>query len=201
MVSNTSQKLVALFNQDELSAMMTSMAGYINSKNKQKRSTGIETQLFNKIVDALLLSNELNAVELKPSAGRIGCAEYKASEAYAQFVNRYGGLSRDAERTGINLFKLNTTNMSKRNKRGGCPNKPYTVRKQFDLSHIIDFLTSEVEDGNMTWRDAIEDAAFSAASDVWFEDRFDRKDLMSMSTDMETGVVEYDLQEDGQLYY
>ena len=107
MVSNTSQKLVALFNQDELSAMMTSMAGYINSKNKQKRSTGIETQLFNKIVDALLLSNELNAVELKPSAGRIGCAEYKASEAYAQFVNRYGGLSRDAERTGINLFKLN----------------------------------------------------------------------------------------------
>ena len=51
MVSNTSQKLVALFNQDELSAMMTSMAGYINSKNKQKRSTGIETQLFNKIID------------------------------------------------------------------------------------------------------------------------------------------------------
>lgn len=90
--------------------------------------------------------------------------------------------------------------MSKRNKRGGCPNQPYTVRKQFDLSHIIDFLTSEVEDGNMTWRDAIEDAAFSAASDVWFDDRFDRKDLMSMTTDMETGVVEYDLQEDGQLY-
>jgi hypothetical protein len=81
MVSNTSQKLVALFNQDELSAMMTSMAGYINSKNKQKRSTGIETQLFNKIVDALLLSNELNAVELKPSAGPMGCAEYKISEA------------------------------------------------------------------------------------------------------------------------
>jgi hypothetical protein len=83
MVSNTSQKLVALFNQDELSAMMTSMAGYINSKNKQKRSTGIEVQVFNKIVDALLLSNELNAVELKPSAGPMGCAEYKASEAYA----------------------------------------------------------------------------------------------------------------------
>lgn len=81
MVSNTSQKLVALFNQDELQSMMTSMAGYINSKRKQKRSTGIETQLFNKIVDALLLSNELNAVELTPSAGPMGCAEYKMSEA------------------------------------------------------------------------------------------------------------------------
>lgn len=81
MVSNTSQKLVALFNQDELASMMTSMAGYINSKRKQKRSTGIETQLFNKIVDALLLSNELNAVELEPSAGPMGCAEYKISEA------------------------------------------------------------------------------------------------------------------------
>jgi len=84
MISKTqsdSEKLMSIFNQDELSAMMTSMAGYINSKNKQKRSTGIEVQLFNKIVDALLLSNDLNAVELKPSAGPMGCAEYKMSEA------------------------------------------------------------------------------------------------------------------------
>ena len=84
MISKTkadSEKLVSVFNQDELAAMMTSMAGYINSKNKQKRSTGIEVQLFNKIVDALLLSNELNAVELTPSAGPMGCAEYKMSEA------------------------------------------------------------------------------------------------------------------------
>ena len=81
MVSKTTQQLVSIFNQDELSAMMTSMAGYINSKNKQKRSTDIEVQLFNKIVDALLLSNELNAVELTPSAGPMGCAEYKMSEA------------------------------------------------------------------------------------------------------------------------
>jgi hypothetical protein len=81
MVSKTTTQLISLFNQDELAAMMTSMAGYINVKNKQKRSTGIETQLFNKIVDALLLSNELNAVELKPSAGPMGCAEYKISEA------------------------------------------------------------------------------------------------------------------------
>jgi len=82
MHSHTTQKLVALFNQDELSAMMTSMAGYINMKTKQKRSTGVEVHLFNKIVDALLLSNQLNALELTiHSAGPIGCAEYKAMEA------------------------------------------------------------------------------------------------------------------------
>jgi hypothetical protein len=82
MVSKTTTQLISLFNQDELAAMMTSMAGYINVKNKQKRSTGIEVQVFNKIVDALLLSNELNAIELSiHSAGPIGCAEYKEMEA------------------------------------------------------------------------------------------------------------------------
>ena len=82
MVSKTTQKLVSIFNQDELAVMMTSMAGYINVKTKQKRSTGIEVQLFNKIVDALLLSNELNAIELPiHSTGPIGCAEYKEMEA------------------------------------------------------------------------------------------------------------------------
>jgi hypothetical protein len=82
MHSKTTQQLVGLFNQDELSAMMTSLGGYINTKTKQKRTTGIEVQLFNKIVDALLLSNELNALELPEVEGRIGCAEYKATEAY-----------------------------------------------------------------------------------------------------------------------
>lgn len=75
------EKLVSVFNQDELAALMTAMAGYINIKNKQKRPTGVETVLFNKIVDALLLSNYMNAVELEPKAGRMGCAEYKMSEA------------------------------------------------------------------------------------------------------------------------
>ena len=132
MVSKTTQQLVSIFNQDELSAMMTSMAGYINSKNKQKRSTGIEVQLFNKIVDALLLSNELNAVELTPSAGPMGCAEYKMSEAqldamyesdvraHAQFINRYGNLSRHAERIRTYLFKLNTTNEKNHNRSNQC---------------------------------------------------------------------------------
>jgi len=42
----------------------------------------VEVQLFSKIVDALLLSNQLNALELPEVEGRIGCAEYKATEAY-----------------------------------------------------------------------------------------------------------------------
>ena len=82
MYSKATQQLVGLFTEDELSAMMTSLGGYINTKTKQKRSTGIEVQLFSKIVDALLLSNQLNALELPEMEGRIGCAEYKATESY-----------------------------------------------------------------------------------------------------------------------
>jgi hypothetical protein len=47
---------------------MTAMGGYINTKSKQKRSTGIEVVAFNKIVDALLASNYLNAVEVETIA-------------------------------------------------------------------------------------------------------------------------------------
>ena len=83
-MSNT-EKLVGVFTQDELSALMTAMAGYINVKNKQKRSTGVETVLFNKIVDALLVANYLNAEELTPTAGRVGVAEYKLAEAAGQY--------------------------------------------------------------------------------------------------------------------
>ena len=82
---STNEKLVGVFTQDELSALMTAMAGYINVKNKQKRSTGVETVLFNKIVDALLVSNYLNAEELTPKAGRVGVAEYKLAEAAGQY--------------------------------------------------------------------------------------------------------------------
>jgi hypothetical protein len=83
MTINT-EKLVSVFTQDELSSLMTAMAGYINVKNKQKRSTGIEVVAFNKIVDALLASNYLNAVEVdvKPDANApMGTAAYKAYEA------------------------------------------------------------------------------------------------------------------------
>jgi len=82
MNSNT-QKLVSVFSQDELSAMMTAVAGYVNTKRKQGRSTGVEVQAFNKIVDALLVSNYLNAVEVDrvSAGGRVGVAEYKMAEA------------------------------------------------------------------------------------------------------------------------
>jgi hypothetical protein len=77
------EKLVSVFSQDELSAMMTAVAGYVNTKRKQGRSTGVEVQAFNKIVDALLVSNYLNAVEVDrvPAGGRVGVAEYKMAEA------------------------------------------------------------------------------------------------------------------------
>ncbi len=77
------EKLVSVFSQDELSAMMTAVAGYVNTKRKQGRSTGVEVQAFNKIVDALLVSNYLNAVEVDrvPAGGRMGVAEYKMAEA------------------------------------------------------------------------------------------------------------------------
>ena len=82
-INQTTEKLVSIFNQDELAALMTAMGGYINTKNKQRRSTGIEVVAFNKIVDALLVSNYLNAVEVDrvPAGGRMGVAEYKMVEA------------------------------------------------------------------------------------------------------------------------
>ena len=78
------EKLVSVFTQDELASLMTAMGGYINTKSKQRRSTGIEVVAFNKIVDALLVSNYLNAVEVevKPDANApMGSAAYKAYEA------------------------------------------------------------------------------------------------------------------------
>ena len=62
------EKLMCVFNQDELSALMTAVAGYVNTKRKQGRSTGIEVGVFNKVCDALLASNYLNAVEVETIA-------------------------------------------------------------------------------------------------------------------------------------
>jgi hypothetical protein len=79
------EKLVSVFNQDELASLMTAMGGYINTKNKQKRSTGIEVVAFNKIVDALLVANYMNAEEVEVKPGRVGVAEYKLAEAAGQY--------------------------------------------------------------------------------------------------------------------
>ena len=78
------QRLVSVFNQDELAEIMTALAGYVNVKRKQGRSTGTTVQAFNKITDALLLSNYMNAeeIEVKPNANApMGSASYKAYEA------------------------------------------------------------------------------------------------------------------------
>ena len=76
------EKLVSIFTQDELAALMTAMGGYINTKSKQRRSTGVEVVAFNKIVDALLVCNYMNAVEMvNNKTNRMGAAEYKMSEA------------------------------------------------------------------------------------------------------------------------
>jgi hypothetical protein len=78
------EKLVSVFNQDELAEIMTALAGYVNVKRKQGRSTGTTVQAFNKITDALLLSNYMNAeeIEVKPNANApMGSASYKAYEA------------------------------------------------------------------------------------------------------------------------
>ncbi len=78
------ERLVSVFNQDELAEIMTALAGYVNVKRKQGRSTGTTVQAFNKITDALLLSNYMNAeeIEVKPNANApMGSASYKAYEA------------------------------------------------------------------------------------------------------------------------
>ena len=83
-MNQTTEKLVSVFNQDELAALMTAMGGYINTKSKQRRSTGVEVVAFNKIVDALLVANYMNAeeIEVKPNANApMGTAAYKAWEA------------------------------------------------------------------------------------------------------------------------
>jgi hypothetical protein len=77
-MSQTSEKLVSVFSQTELVTLMTAVGGYMNTKRKMGKSVESETRTFNKVLDALLLSNELNMVELPTRiSGRIGVAEGK----------------------------------------------------------------------------------------------------------------------------
>ena len=82
-MNQTSEKLVSIFSQTELVTLMTAVGGYMNTKRKMGKSVESETQTFNKVLDALLLSNELNMVEIDrvPTGGRMGVAEYKMVEA------------------------------------------------------------------------------------------------------------------------
>ena len=77
-MSKTSEQLVSVFTQTELVTLMTAVGGYMNTKRKMGKSVESETRTFNKVLEALLLSNELNMVEVPVSTtGRIGVAEGK----------------------------------------------------------------------------------------------------------------------------
>ena len=77
-MKQTSEQLVSIFSQTELVTLMTAVGGYMNIKRKMGKSVESETRTFNKVLEALLLSNELNMVELpKSTTGRIGVAEGK----------------------------------------------------------------------------------------------------------------------------
>jgi Tfp pilus assembly ATPase PilU len=77
-MNKTSEQLVSVFSQTELVTLMTAIGGYMNIKRKMGKSVESETQTFNKVLEALLLSNDLNMVEIpKTAGGRIGVAEGK----------------------------------------------------------------------------------------------------------------------------
>ena len=77
-MKQTSEQLVSIFSLTELVTLMTAVGGYMNIKRKMGKSVESETRTFNKVLEALLLSNELNMVELpKSTTGRIGVAEGK----------------------------------------------------------------------------------------------------------------------------
>jgi Tfp pilus assembly ATPase PilU len=77
-MNKTSENLVSIFIQTELVTLMTAVGGYMNIKRKMGKSVESETQTFNKVLEALLLSNELNMVEIpNRTSGRIGVAEAK----------------------------------------------------------------------------------------------------------------------------
>ena len=80
-------------------------------------------------------------------------------------------------------------------------NKPYIVKKSFDLEYITDFLIDAVKDGEMTWKEAIREAALQGVKDTWFDDRFDSKDLMGTMIDTDTFECEWEMLEDYQLNY
>jgi hypothetical protein len=83
-MKTVTEQLTTIFNQDELLSLMTAVGGYMNTKRNNGKSVKSETETFNKIMDAFLLSRELNAVEVSRefvNGSSMGVAEYKMSEA------------------------------------------------------------------------------------------------------------------------
>lgn len=82
-MNQTTETLINVFNESELETLMTSLSGYMAMKRNQKRSTEIERVVFNKVVDALFVSRELNAIEtsVSPIPNEMNVSEYKMMEA------------------------------------------------------------------------------------------------------------------------
>ncbi len=80
-------------------------------------------------------------------------------------------------------------------------NKPYKIEQDFDTTSvdcIADYLIEAVKDGEMTWKDAIKQAAFEAAAIEWFETRFTYNDCIAVEYDIEAGRVTWDMQKEYQ---
>jgi hypothetical protein len=87
-MKTVTEQLTTIFNQDELLSLMAAVGGYMNTKRNNGKSVKSETETFNKIMDAFLLSSELNAVEVSRefvNGSSMGVGEYKMSETLLEF--------------------------------------------------------------------------------------------------------------------
>jgi hypothetical protein len=77
------ENLSTVFTETELEALTTALSGYMCMKRNQNRSTQIERELFNKVVDSLFKSREENAVVVSTFVQPVDLtvSEYKMVEA------------------------------------------------------------------------------------------------------------------------
>ena len=78
-------------------------------------------------------------------------------------------------------------------------NKAYKIEHHIDnesIECISDYLIEAVKDGEMTWKEAIKQAAFEATAIEWFETRFTYDDCMAVEYDSEAGIVVWDMKKD-----
>jgi hypothetical protein len=80
---NSVENLSTVFTETELEVLTTALSGYMCMKRNQNRSTQIERELFNKVVDSLFKSREVNAVVVSTFVQPVDLtvSEYKMVEA------------------------------------------------------------------------------------------------------------------------
>lgn len=80
---NSVENLSTVFTETELEVLTTALSGYMCMKRTQTRSTQIERELFNKVVESLFKSREENAVVVSTFVQPVGLtvSEYKMVEA------------------------------------------------------------------------------------------------------------------------